>query len=81
MNRDDRVLAIVLAAEHLLDLARFDLRGERRERLIELRADGLSPSAHSMSTARSSARRFSEIARSRSSSSRRRRCSTFCAEA
>jgi hypothetical protein len=39
MNGQDRVLAIVLAAEHLLDLAGLHLLLERIERLTELGID------------------------------------------
>ena len=42
MNRHDRVLAIVLAAEHLLDLARLHFLVERLERLRELRVHRLA---------------------------------------
>jgi hypothetical protein len=42
MNRDDGVLAIVLAAEHLLRLAGVDLRGEIVERAREVVLDGLA---------------------------------------
>ena len=42
MNRDDRVLAIVLAAEHLLDLAGLHFLIERLERLRELRVHRLA---------------------------------------
>ena len=41
MDRDDRVLAIVLAAEHLLDLAGLHFLVERVERLRELGVDRL----------------------------------------
>src|SRR4029453_16265148 len=46
MDRDDRVLAIVLAAEHLLGLAGFDLGAEIVEALREVAGDvlaGLGP--------------------------------------
>ena len=39
MNRDDGVLAIVLAAEHLLDLAAFDEAGELLDARRQLRSD------------------------------------------
>ena len=42
MNRDDGVLAIVLAAEHLLDLAGLHFLVERVERLRELGVDRLA---------------------------------------
>jgi len=42
MDRDDRVLSIVLAAEHLLDLARLDLLIEGLQGLRELGVDGLA---------------------------------------
>jgi hypothetical protein len=42
MNRDDGVLAIVLAAEHLFRFAGVDLRGEIVERPDEVVADGLT---------------------------------------
>ncbi len=42
MNREDGVLAIVLAAEHLLDLAGVDLHLEAVERLREFGVDGLA---------------------------------------
>ena len=42
MDGDDRASAIVLAAEHLLDLGRLDFLVERFERLRELGVDGLS---------------------------------------
>jgi len=42
MNRDDRVLAIVLAAEHLLDLAGLYRLVERLDALRELGVDGLA---------------------------------------
>jgi hypothetical protein len=42
MNRDDGVLAIVLAAEHLLDLAGLNLLIEDIERLRELGVDRLA---------------------------------------
>jgi hypothetical protein len=41
MNRDDRVLAIVLAAEHLLRLAGIDLHGELVEGAVQVVGDGL----------------------------------------
>jgi hypothetical protein len=46
MDRDDGVLAIVLAAEHLLDLAGLHFLIERLERLSEILVDrfaGLGP--------------------------------------
>ena len=42
MDGDDRVLAIVLAAEHLLDLAGLHFLLERIERLAELGVDRLA---------------------------------------
>ena len=54
MDRDDRVLAIVLAAEHLLDLAGLHFLIERVERLANSASTGSPASAHSTSTARSS---------------------------
>ena len=42
MDRDDGVLAIVLAAEHLLDLAGLHFLIERVERLRELGVDRLA---------------------------------------
>ena len=42
MDRDDRVLAIVLAAEHLLDLAGLDFLIEGIDGLRELGIDGLA---------------------------------------
>jgi hypothetical protein len=36
VNRDDRVLAVVFAAEHLLDLASLDLFQELVETAIEI---------------------------------------------
>ena len=42
MDRDDGVLAIVLAAEHLLDLAGLHFLVERVERLRELGVDGFA---------------------------------------
>ena len=42
VDRDDRVLAIVLAAEHLLDLAGLHFLVERVERLRELGVDRLA---------------------------------------
>ncbi len=42
MDRDDGVGAIVLAAEHLLDLGRLDFGLERVERLEEIGADVLA---------------------------------------
>ena len=42
MDGDDRVLAIVLAAEHLLDLAGLHFLIERVERLAELGVDRLA---------------------------------------
>ena len=42
MNRDDGVLSIVLATEHLLDLAGLHFQVERLERLRELGVDGLA---------------------------------------
>ena len=42
MDRDDGTGAIVLAAEHLLDLCRFGFGLERVERLEEIRADVLA---------------------------------------
>jgi hypothetical protein len=42
MDREDGVLAIVLAAEHLLDLAGLDLLVERLERVDELAVDRLA---------------------------------------
>ena len=83
MDGDDRVLAIVLAAEHLLGLAGLDFALDRsssaaREIVVDRLARlgpfdehgeivGAAPAATSL--------------RSRSSSSRRRRCSSFCASA
>jgi len=42
MDRDDRVLPIVLAAEHLLDLSRLDLLIEGLEGACELGVDRLA---------------------------------------
>ena len=42
MNRQNGVLVVVLAAEHLLDLAGLHLRGKRVERHLELLADLLT---------------------------------------
>jgi hypothetical protein len=42
MDGHDRVLAVVLAAEHFLRFARFDLGGEVVQRAGELVADGLA---------------------------------------
>jgi hypothetical protein len=42
MDGDDRVLAIVLAAEHLFDLAGLHLLVERVERLAEVLVDRLT---------------------------------------
>src|SRR5438128_8875976 len=42
MDGDDGVLAIVLAAEHLLDLAGLHFLIERLERSSELRVDGFA---------------------------------------
>jgi len=42
MDREDGVLAIVLAAEHLLDLAGLHFLIERFERLRELGVDGFA---------------------------------------
>jgi hypothetical protein len=55
MDGEDRVLPVVLAAEHLLDLAGLHFLVERVERLDRIRVSTASPaSAHSTSTARSS---------------------------
>ena len=82
MDGDDRVLAIVLAAEHLLDLAGLDFLVERVERLARTRrrpARRLQPirPARQIVAPSSGATRIS----SSSCSSRRRRCSTFWASA
>ena len=82
MDGDDRVLAIVLAAEHLLDLAGLHFLIERVERLAEFGVDRLRrprPIRRARRGRRSSC--GATAIRSRSCSSRRRRCSTFCASA
>ena len=62
MDRHDRVLAIVLAAEHLLGLAGVDVAATaRRGRAAEVvERPARLPRAHSTSTARSSTRRRSD---------------------
>src|SRR4249920_2682021 len=68
VNRDDGVLSIVLAAEHLLDLAGLHLLIERLESCPELASTASPASAHSTSTARSSLFFRSDCIRSRSCS-------------
>jgi hypothetical protein len=65
MNREDRVLAIVLAAEHLLDLTRLDLGGEIGQPLFELVANRfatLSPFDENGQIVRPALERQAEIA-------------------
>ena len=82
MDRDDGVGVVVLAAQHLLDLGAFDLLAERVERLRQIGRRRLRlDRAQSMSTPMSSILRASWSRSSRSSASRRRRCSVFCASA
>jgi hypothetical protein len=62
VDRDDGVLAIVLAAEHLLDLAGLDERARgRRGRGEVVGSTGSPASAHSTSTARSSSARSDSL--------------------
>ncbi len=82
MDGDDRVLPIVLAAEHLLDFAGVDLSGQLVEGAAEIVGDGLSrfgpfDEHGEIVDPTAAASRLSSV----SSSRRRRRCSSFCAVA
>src|SRR5688572_33248344 len=65
MDRDDRVLSIVLAAEHLLRLAGIHLGGEILERLAQVLGDrlaGLRPLDEHGEILAALAQRFAQIA-------------------
>ena len=82
MDGDDGVGAIVLAAEHLLAFRRLrPPAGARRARARDRRRRPRPRRPIRCSTPMSSARRVSDSRSVRSSSSRRRRCMTFCASA
>ena len=82
MDRDDGVGAIVFAAEHLLDLGRFDLHCERVERALrEVGGNVLARCAHSSRTPMSSIFLAAQLAQLDVLAIRRWRCSVFCASA
>ena len=81
MDGHDRVLAIVLAAEHLLDFAGLHFLVEDSRPWANSPSTGSPASIHSDRTVRSSLLLRSDTTRSRSCSTRRRRWRIFWASA